>query len=126
ALAQRTTGSIAGTVADESGAVVPGVTVSAVHEPTGTHYETVTDASGHFAILNVRVGGPYTVSAALTGFKTTEQKDLTVRLGEERSLQFRLAVATMTETVTVAAEASPIFNDSNTGSTSNVPEVAIQ
>src|SRR5205809_2565676 len=104
AIAQVTTGNLTGTVVDESGAVVPGVTVNAVHVPTGTRYDAVTDASGHFAILNVRAGGPYTVTAELQGFKTTEQKDVTVRLGEERALAFKLAVATMTETVTVAAE----------------------
>src|SRR5262249_13762373 len=64
-----TTGAISGTVADESGGVLPGATIEAVHEPTGTRYTAVSGTGGAYSILNVRVGGPYTVSVKLSGFK---------------------------------------------------------
>ena len=53
-----TTGSMTGLVHDAQGGVVPGVTVTAVHVPSGTSYEAVTQADGRFNIPNMRVGGP--------------------------------------------------------------------
>src|SRR5687768_3708369 len=63
--AQSTTGNVSGIVSDDSGGVLPGATVSAKHEPTGTQSSTVTGPDGRFALLNVRVGGPYVVTATL-------------------------------------------------------------
>ena len=60
-----TTGTITGVVADQQGGVLPGATVTATHEPTGTSYEGVTQGDGRFSLLNVRVGGPYQVVVAL-------------------------------------------------------------
>ena len=59
AVAQNvTTGTISGTAVDPQSAVLPGATVNAVHEPTGTKYEAVTGTEGRYQILNMRVGGP--------------------------------------------------------------------
>src|SRR5437867_11889864 len=76
-----TTGAIVGVVADAQGAVVPGVTVTAVHEPSGTVYEGVTQADGRFVLSGLRVGGPYKVSATLQGFATEIKNGVTVSLG---------------------------------------------
>ena len=65
-----TTGTITGVVSDQQGGVLPGATVTAVHEPTGTSYEGVTQGDGRFSLLNVRVGGPYQVVVALPGFRS--------------------------------------------------------
>lgn len=54
-----TTGSVTGTVVDQQGGALPGVSVAAIHEPTGTQYSATTDTQGRFQIPNVRVGGPY-------------------------------------------------------------------
>ncbi len=93
---QETTGSIGGLVTDQDGATaLPGAVIDAVHEPTGTRYTTVTRADGRFRIDAVRVGGPYTVTAWLDGFRPQEQDDLYVRLGEELLLDFRLQLETI-------------------------------
>ncbi len=73
-----TTGSMGGVVTDAQGAVVPGATVIAIHEPSGTSYEAVTQADGRFAILGMRVGGPYKATAELTGFGTQTKDALSV------------------------------------------------
>src|SRR4030095_16094559 len=57
---------LTGTITDSTGAVLPGVTVTAVNEATGNNYETVTDAAGVYRIP-VRVG-MYKVTANLAGF----------------------------------------------------------
>jgi len=68
ALAQGvTTSAVTGVVKDAQGAVIPGASISAVHEPSGTNYDAVTQADGRFFIPGMRVGGPYKVTASLSG-----------------------------------------------------------
>jgi hypothetical protein len=125
--AQSTTGSLSGTVAaKEDGAALPGAQVTAVHVPTATRYNSLTGADGRFRIVNVRVGGPYTVSAALDGFHTQEATDVNVRLGEDTFLNFSLQLASIEETLVVVAESSPLLNPSRTGAASNVATQALE
>lgn len=92
-----TTGSLSGLVTDQEGAVLPGAVIEAVHVPTGTRYVTVTRADGRWRIAAVRVGGPYTVTAQLDGFKPEEQTDLVVKLGEDLNVDFQLQLGTIVE-----------------------------
>ena len=94
---------LAGAVRDTTGAVLPGVTVTAVHEATGNTFETVTDAGGSFR-LAVRVGA-YRVTAQLSGFQTVTRTNFQLLLGQQATLSLELAPATLQETVTVTAEA---------------------
>jgi hypothetical protein len=121
AFGQETTGDLMGLVAlktDKS--ALPGVSVDAIHVPTGTRYTAVTRANGRFAMLNVRVGGPYTVTAKLSGFKTETKKDIAVALGEQRELDFELEVMAVREAVSVTAEAEPLISPSRMGSTQTI------
>ena len=120
-----TTGSLSGRVADDQGGVLPGASVTAVHGPTGTTYSATTNAQGQFTFHNVRVGGPYTVTTQLAGFRERQVGSVQVRLGEETNIDVALPLETMTETVEVTAEAS-IINPSNTGPASNVGQTAIE
>ena len=121
-----TTGFLGGVVTDTSGAALPGVTVEAVHQPTGTKYSTVTDSSGRFKLANVRVGGPYAVSVSLEGFHPQESTDTNVNLGEETRLTFKLDLETVTETVTVVGESNPLISPSRTGAASNIVTETIE
>src|SRR5205814_2561273 len=105
-----TTASITGIVRDSQGAVVPGATVTAVHEPSGTSYETVTQGDGRFTIPGMRVGGPYRVSAQLTGFTSEVKNALMLSLGVAQDLDFTLKVATVSETITVVGQSDPVFS----------------
>jgi len=110
-----TTGAIVGVVADAQGAVVPGVTVVAVHQPSGASYEAVTQADGRFVLPGLRVGGPYKVTAMLPGFATEIKNGVTVSLGVSADLDFKLKVAAISEEVTVIATTDPVFSTSHTG-----------
>src|SRR5262249_4057218 len=112
-----TTGAISGVVTDESGGVLPGATVEAVHEPTGTRYTAVTTTDGRFSILHVRVGGPYDVSVKLSGFKDQAVGGLNVALGSELSVPVKMKLQTVSETVEVVGEAGSIINPTATGPT---------
>jgi hypothetical protein len=123
ALAQAqgvTTASMTGLVKDASGGVIPGATVVAVHQPSGTSYETVTQADGRFFIPGMRVGGPYTVTAQLTGFTTEVKNNLTLTLGVAQDIEFALKVATIAETITVVGTSDPVFSSSHTGAATAV------
>ena len=103
-----TTGALSGSVVDPQGGALPGATVVATHGPTGTKYEGVTMADGKFILQNVQVGGPYTVTVTMSGFKKADQKDIIVNLGEERAVPFKLELESVAETVTVSAVATSI------------------
>ncbi|MGH9022999.1 MAG: carboxypeptidase regulatory-like domain-containing protein, partial [Acidimicrobiia bacterium] len=121
-----TTGALTGRVVDESGAAVPGATVEAVHEPTGTRYTTVSGNDGVFSLLNIRAGSPYSVTATLSGFKPEKFRPIAVVLGGQTSLNFKLKVETVTETVEVVAEGASLFTPSANGPAANVSEEAIE
>ena len=54
---------------------------SPLHEPSGTRYEATTRADGRFSLPGLRVGGPYTVTATLSGFQPRPVKGVIVNLG---------------------------------------------
>jgi hypothetical protein len=120
-----TTGTLTGVVMDAQKAVLPGATVVAVHVPTGTTYEAVTQADGRFTMLAVRVGGPYTITASITGFRTQEQKNVMVSLGESRNVEFTLQLQAVQETVTVTA-AAQVIDTTRAGTTDNVSTEALR
>jgi hypothetical protein len=115
-----TTGAIAGVVSDAQGGVIPGASVTAIHVPSGTTYEGVTQGDGRFVIPGVRVGGPYRVSASLLGFTTETQNDLFVTLGVSADIDFRLRPATISEEVTVIGHSDPVFSSGRTGAATAV------
>lgn len=120
-----TTGQITGIVRDAQQQPVAGASVIAIHEPSGTTYETTTRADGRFSIPNMRVGGPYSVTVAYTGaggtaFEPVTQADITVNLGVATDLAFTVQNITVTETVTVTAEADTVFSSARTGAATSV------
>jgi hypothetical protein len=103
AVSQAQEAVLQGTVTDSTGGVLPGVTVTAVHEATGNTFEAVTQGTGTFRIP-VRVGS-YRVTAQLQGFQTVTRTNVQLLLGQQLNLGLELAPATLQETVTVTGEA---------------------
>src|SRR5690349_24892372 len=87
----QATAQINGTVADASGAVLPGVTVIAVQTETGFRREAVTDATGAYALLNLPIG-PYRLEATLSGFRTFSQTGLVLQVGSNPVIPVKLEV----------------------------------
>jgi len=112
ASAQGGRSEINGTVVDAQKAVLPGVTVTAANEDTGLTREAVTDGSGRFVMPGL-LPGPYTIKAELSGFQTMTRTGMVVRVGEELTVPLTLAVAGVTETLTVTAEAPLVESTSN-------------
>jgi len=102
-----TTSAVSGIVTDTTGAPIEGATVLAIHTPTGTQYRARSRSSGAYTLPNVRVGGPYRITATFIGFQPRSAEDVFLNLGENRRLDFRLIrVATqLTGTQIVASRA---------------------
>ena len=93
-----------GIVHDESGAALPGATVVATHVETGATRTTATSETGAFIMPSLPVGA-YKVTIELTGFQALTQEGLRLAVGQSASITFTMKVATLAESVTVAAEA---------------------
>ena len=86
-----TTSGLSGVVTDNNGEELPGATVQAVHTPTGTTYGNVTNLSGRFRIVNLRVGGPYTVKANFVGFQEYIIQNINLDLGQTLNLEVKMS-----------------------------------
>src|SRR5438445_3572142 len=95
--AQVTTGNIAGSVTDPSSGPLPGVTVEAVHVPTGSRYTAITDSHGRYTMPNVRVGGPYHITAALEGMRPADVTGVQVGLGSTTEVPLTMRLASVSE-----------------------------
>lgn len=116
-----TTASISGLVVDQSGKPLAGAEVIAVHEPSGTRYGASTRDNGQYNILNMRVGGPYTVTTSYLGYKEQARRDIHLKLGQEFNADFTLREeAVAGQEVTVIGEIDEVLNSGRTGAASYI------
>jgi len=87
---QETSGALTGRVTDGKGTGIVGSTITALHMPSGTRYALSTDATGRYTMNNMRIGGPYSVTATMVGMQTVERKNVQVQLGAAQQLDFVL------------------------------------
>src|SRR6266853_3299138 len=81
----QSTGTVTGTVADQSGAVVAKAKINLKNEGTGDTRETTSNESGYFSFGTVNPG-TYTVKVSAANFKSLERKGLPVRVGDVRNI----------------------------------------
>lgn len=103
AQSQAINGTIEGTIADSSGGVLPGVTVTVTNLETGATSTVVTNDSGLFRAPLLPLG-TYRVSAELDGFKKFERVGVQIRAGQTAVVDIALEVGALTEVVSVTAE----------------------
>jgi hypothetical protein len=104
ALRGQATGSFSGNVMDKTGSAVPGATVTATSQGTGLVRDSKTDTTGHFLIPLLPVG-TYSLRVDAGGFRSAESLNLNLQVDEARELDFSLAPATVSTTVTVSGDA---------------------
>jgi len=113
--AQVTTSSISGRITDGKDALI-GATVKATHEPSGTIYGVVTRSDGTYNLLNMRIGGPYTIAVSYLGFQTKSFSSIYLTLGEELTLNVVLSEDTQVlGEVVVTGSQSSIMSSNRTG-----------
>ncbi len=99
------TAQLSGTVRDQSGAVLPGVEVSATQTATGTGRTVVTNETGSYLVTNLPVG-PYRLEAALPGFRTFVQTGIVLQVDSNPVININLEVGQVSEQVEVNADAA--------------------
>jgi len=126
AFAQQTTSEIQGLVLGGKEAI-PGATVIAVHEPTGTKYGTTTRPDGRYNLPNLKIGGPYVVTVSFVGYKTESQSDISLVLGQAHKANFDLTDDSkqLAEVVVRASKQDKVFNNSRTGSQETINRAQI-
>src|SRR5262245_34662576 len=113
AWAQLATAQMNGRVTDGSGAVLPGVTVTATQTDTGATRTVVTDDSGAYVLPNLPTG-PYRLEAMLSGFRAYVQTGIVLQVASAPVINIALALGSLEETVTVDA-AAPLVDVKSAG-----------
>jgi hypothetical protein len=109
----QATAQLNGRVADESGAALPGVTVTATQVDTKFTRTVVTDGSGAWTMPNMPIG-PYRLEATLEGFKTFAQTGIVLQVGASPVINAVLGLGNLSETVTVEG-AAPLVDVRSAG-----------
>ena len=115
--AQDFRGSIGGTVKDETGAVLPGTTVTVTNVETNIATRGVTNERGAYLVRYLN-SGRYSVEASLQGFQTVKKSDVEIRVGDTLTLDITLNLGAVTDIVTVSA--STLWLDTSSTSTGQV------
>ena len=106
--AQGDFGVIEGTVVDEQGSALPGVTITLQNEASGVSRSVVTEADGRYRVPAIPPGR-YLLKAELTGFAVQQVKDIEITIGLGLKQDFAMKVQSVQETVTVVG-AQPIVD----------------
>jgi len=100
ASAQETTATVTGTVTDQSGGVLPGVTVSLKHAGTGRTFESVSGAEGGYLVPLLPIGA-YEATFTLSGFQTRTVRGITLNVNDRAQVDAQLATGGVSEVVEV-------------------------
>ena len=114
---------LTGTITDSTGAVLPGVTVTATNSATGNKFVGVTDERGIYR-LPVRIGD-YEVTGELQGFSTATRQGVTLLVGQTATIDLKMSPSNVQETVTVTGEA-PLIDLKNSSLGGNIDAKEVQ
>jgi len=101
----QATAQINGTVKDQTGALLPGVQVTATQTATGLARSAVTNEVGLYTLTDLPVG-PYKLEAALSGFRTFVQTGIVLQVGSTPVINIGMEIGQVAETVEVEANAA--------------------
>jgi outer membrane receptor protein involved in Fe transport len=103
--AQALYGSVVGNVSDDSGAAVPGATVTATNSGTGSKADTISDQDGSYSFRNL-LPGTYELAISMQGFKELRRTGIRVSAGNPMRMDLKLELGALTEVVNVESAAA--------------------
>src|SRR5213594_4440400 len=115
---------LSGTVSDASGALIPGVEVTAKNINTGITDTRVTNETGNFVFPSLQPG-TYTLSAALSGFQTATYNNVVLGQGQQVRLNFILRVAAAAQNVEVTIAADTVLATTSSSVGNVLPDSAL-
>lgn len=116
-----TTAAINGTIKDANGDVLPSANILALHTPSGTQYGTTSRLDGRYAIVGMRVGGPYTVTVSFVGYKSQVIENVSLSLGTTTDLNFSMQEEGIEiGEITVTAQRNNIISSERTGASISI------
>ena len=125
ALAQgETTSAIAGSVTDQTGAAIPGASVTVTDAENGLKRSVTTDGSGRFSFPQLQPG-TYSVKAEADGFEARQHSAVSAGLGQRQTVDFKLNVASASQTVLVE-ERVPLINPENPNTSTTLTARSIE
>src|SRR6478672_6408370 len=100
----QATAQLSGTIADPTGALLPGVEITATNTATNTARRTISNETGFYVLPNLPLG-PYTLEATLPGFSVFSQRGIVLQVGDNKVINVLLQVGQVTQTVEVQSDA---------------------
>jgi hypothetical protein len=110
-LAQADRGSVAGTITDASGAVVPGITLTLRNSATNLTYSTPSNENGNYSFQNLPIGN-YNLTVEVKGFQRQEVNGIEVQVNQQSKIDLTMRVGDVTQTIQVDAAAAMIQTES--------------
>src|SRR5216117_3962549 len=123
--AQTSNATLGGTVADTSGALIPGVTITASNTQTGIVSTVISNEAGAYQFASLQTG-IYKVSAELTGFQTKTYSDVTLGVSQQVRLNFALQVGGVAQSVEVSVAADTLIATRSSSVGSVLPEYKVR
>ena len=111
-VAQSNTGTILGTVLDDTGAAIPGATVTVKNLGTGAQRVVKSDGSGVYSVPDLQVGH-YSVTISHEGFSQTEVADSELQVAQRATIDVTLHVGAIGDKVEVVATQTPLLNEAS-------------
>ncbi|MBI1873958.1 MAG: TonB-dependent receptor [Acidobacteria bacterium] len=106
-VAQAATGTISGTVKDETGAVLPGTTIAITNTDTSQTRTLVADPNGRYAAPDL-APGPYEIRGALPGFSTVVRSGVRLTVGRDAIVDITLKLGEIADQITVVGESPTV------------------
>jgi hypothetical protein len=121
AFSQLTSSGMNGRITGPNNESLPGATIVAVHQPSGTQYGTISNSEGRFTLPGMRSGGPYSVEVSFVGYNKASYSDVILSLGESYGLDVSLKEESVdVGEVIVMGSKGPVFNSEKNGASINV------
>ena len=125
ASAQVTTSALSGVVTDENQQAMIGATITALHTPSGTKYNAVTNMDGRYTIQGMRPGGPYTVTVSYVGYQPYNVEGVMLQLAETSNLDIDMSIDANALGEVVVTTAATKFRAEKTGAATNINSTQI-